>query len=85
MSTTDNEGRVHIDDEEVRGATSTGYMRYVLGIGLVLAIIAMTLIWTTGALTQGDAESAATMTGETEAEQTSDVEEDTDGVRGLGE
>ena len=85
MSTTDNEGRVHIDDEEVRGATSTGYMRYVLGIGLVLAIVAMTLIWTTGALTQDDAESAATMTGETEATSSDDAEEDTDRVRGIGE
>ena len=85
MSTTDSEGRVHIDDEEVRGATSTGYMRYVLGIGLVLAIVAMTLIWVTGALSQGEVEEAATMTGETEAMSSSDADEDTDGVRGLEE
>ena len=90
MSTTDKEGRVHIDDEEVRGATNTGVMRYVLGISLLLAAAAMTIAWVSGALHEGEVETAATMTGEEEATEAntaaaSDVEEDTDGVRGLEE
>ena len=85
MSTTDNKGRVHIDDEEVRGATSTGYMRYVLGIGLLLAIAAMTITWVSGAISQDEAESAATVTGTNEALESSDADEGTDGVVGLEE
>lgn len=34
--------------EEARAGESTGVMRWVLGISLLLAIIALTLIWTTG-------------------------------------
>lgn len=45
MSNTDNEGRVHIDDDEVRGAQTTGHLRWILGIGLAAAIIAMTVVW----------------------------------------
>ena len=45
MSTTDEEGRVHIEDDDARAAHTTGHMRYVLGIGLVLAIIVMSLVW----------------------------------------
>ena len=45
MSTTDDDGRIHIDDEEARGGHTTGHMRYVLGIGLLIAIIAMSAIW----------------------------------------
>lgn len=41
---------VHIETDEARGgATDTG-MRYVLGIGLALAIVALSAIWITGAL-----------------------------------
>ena len=41
---------VHIETDEARaGATDTG-MRYVLGIGLALAIIALSAIWMIGAL-----------------------------------
>lgn len=45
MSTTDEEGRVHIEDDDARGAQTTGHMRYVLGIGLFLAVILMSLVW----------------------------------------
>lgn len=50
MSTTDNKGRTHIEDDEARAATSPGIVRYVLGISLVLAVIAMTIAWVSGAL-----------------------------------
>ncbi len=50
MSTTDDDGRIHIEDDDARGAHTTGVMRYVLGIGLLLAIIAMSMIWIIPAL-----------------------------------
>ncbi|BDI61856.1 hypothetical protein [Qipengyuania nanhaisediminis] len=79
---------VHIEDEEARGAESSGVMRYVLGISVLLAIIAMSVAWMTGALTQGEVESAATVTGTeeaVEAVEANDADEDTDGVVGLEE
>ncbi len=36
---------IHIEDDDARGAHTTGAMRWVLGISLVAAIIAMTLVW----------------------------------------
>ncbi len=50
MSTTDDEGRIHIEDDDARGAHTTGYMRYVLGFGLLLAVVAMSMIWIIPAL-----------------------------------
>ena len=45
MSEIDKDGRVHIEDDEARGASTPGVMRYVLGISLLLAVIAMSVIW----------------------------------------
>lgn len=45
MSSTDNEGRVHIEDDDARAASTPGVLRYVLGISLILAIIAMSVVW----------------------------------------
>lgn len=50
MSNTDNEGRVHIDKEDARGGRTTGRLRWILGIGLVAAIIAMSVVWIIPAL-----------------------------------
>ena len=36
---------IHVDAEEARGASTPGVMRYVLGISLILAIIALSLVW----------------------------------------
>jgi len=41
---------VHIDVDEARGGVTLHVMRYVLGIGLALAILAMSAIWITAAL-----------------------------------
>lgn len=46
----DQKKPIHIDDEDARAAQTTGYMRYVLGIGLLIAIIAMSLAWIIPAL-----------------------------------
>lgn len=49
-----NEGdETHISTDEVRGGETTGVMRWVLLIGLLLAAGAMTIIWVTGAMTTG--------------------------------
>lgn len=44
------DGEIHIEDEEARGAVSNTGMRWVLGIGLTLAVIAMTVVWVVPAL-----------------------------------
>ncbi|WP_185960243.1 hypothetical protein [Erythrobacter insulae] len=41
----DNKDEIHIEDDDARAAHTTGKMRYVLGIGLLIAIIAMTVVW----------------------------------------
>lgn len=46
----DNDGKIHIEDDDARAAVSNTGMRWVLGIGLLLAIIAMTLVWIVPAL-----------------------------------
>jgi hypothetical protein len=42
---------VHLDKEEARSGETSGVVRYVLLISLVLAIVAMAAVWMTGALT----------------------------------
>jgi len=41
---------VHITAEEARGGSTPHVVRYVLAISLVLAILALSLIWITGAV-----------------------------------
>jgi hypothetical protein len=40
---------VHIETDEARGGSTPHIMRYVLGISLVLALAAMSLVWIVGA------------------------------------
>jgi hypothetical protein len=40
----------HITTEEARGGRSNHVVRWVLGISLLLAIVALTIIWVTGAV-----------------------------------
>jgi hypothetical protein len=41
---------VHIETNEARGASTPHIVRYVLMISLVLAILALSAIWMTGAM-----------------------------------
>lgn len=41
---------IQIDEEDASGGRKTGRMRWILGIGLALAVIAMTLVWVIPAL-----------------------------------
>ncbi len=43
-------GEVHVDAPEARAGSTNNTVRYVLLISIVLAILAMTIIWVTGAL-----------------------------------
>jgi hypothetical protein len=41
---------IHIEDDDARAGSTTGYMRYVLAIGMLIAIVAMSLVWIIPAL-----------------------------------
>lgn len=41
---------IHIEDDDATGAVKTGAMRWVLAIGLLLAIAVMSLVWIIPAL-----------------------------------
>ena len=58
---------VHINEEEVSGGSKEGVVRWVLIAGTLLAIILLSVIWISGAATQGDIESEATVSGRMDA------------------
>lgn len=66
--------KTRIDETDAKGGSREGVVRWVLLISLTLAIVAMTVIWVTGALTQDNVESQGTATGRiaAEAEQAED-------------
>jgi hypothetical protein len=43
---------VHIETDEARGGSTPHIVRYVLVISLIMAIIALSLIWITGAVSR---------------------------------
>lgn len=45
---------VHIDTDEARGGSTPNVVRWVLAIGLLLAIVLLSATWITGALSMGD-------------------------------
>lgn len=45
---------VHLSEEEASGGSKDGVVRWVLLIGTLLAIIALSIIWITGAATNTD-------------------------------
>lgn len=68
----------HLDTDEARGGESTGVMRWVLGVSLLLAIVLLSAIWMFGAWTQDDVESQATVSGTQQAME--DNSENTDSI-----
>lgn len=56
-----------IDETDAKGGSNEGVVRWVLLFSLGGAIIALTIIWVTGALTEGPVESEGTSTGRIEA------------------
>lgn len=73
---------IHVDDTEASGGEKTGHMRWVLGIGTFLAIALLSIIWITGALSQGGEESQIIEPAGVEADPVTSEEEgdDTDGI-----
>lgn len=46
----DKDEAIHIEDDDARAAVSNTNLRWVLAIGLFLAIVAMTFVWVIPAL-----------------------------------
>lgn len=61
--------RTRIDETDAKGGSNEGVVRWVLAISLGLAIIALTVIWVTGALTQGPVESQENVARKQEAQR----------------
>lgn len=51
--------QVRIDETKARAGSNSGVLRWILLVSLTLAIVALTAIWVTGALTR-DTETATT-------------------------
>lgn len=58
-----------IDETDAKAATNNGVVRWVLVISLGLAIVALTVIWMTGALSQGRVESQENVARKEEAKR----------------
>lgn len=54
---------VHIETDEARGASTPNIVRWVLAISLFAAIALLSVVWITGAATQGPVESEGTADG----------------------
>ena len=46
----EDDGAIHIEDDDARAAATNTGMRWVLAIGMLLAVIAMSLMWIIPAL-----------------------------------
>ena len=55
-----NNTEVRTDEERVSGGSKEGVVRWVLGFGLLLAIVALSLIWIVPALTDTNEEVEST-------------------------
>ena len=60
---------VHVNEREASGGSKEGVVRWILIVGLLLAIVLLSVIWMTGALTQGDVEEEATVSGEIRSQE----------------
>lgn len=49
----------HIETDEARGGSTPHIVRWILAISLLAAIVLLSIIWITGAATQGEAEGSA--------------------------
>lgn len=58
-----------IDETDAKGGSNEGVVRWVLAISLGLAIVALTVIWMTGALSQGRVESQENVARKEEAQR----------------
>lgn len=66
------DGEIHVETDEARGASANNVVRWVLGIGLLLAIIGMSLAWIIPALSRGGETRNVNYTREVTSEARSD-------------
>ena len=66
---------VHVTETEASGGSKEGVVRWILAGGLILAVILMSIVWIIPAMTQGDVEEEATVSGEIRS-----MEEEGDGT-----
>jgi hypothetical protein len=66
------DGEIHVDTDEARGGSTSGVVRWVLAIGLLLAIIGMSLAWIIPALSRGGETQNVNYTREVTSEARSD-------------
>ena len=78
--THEHNGKVHIDEENVSGGSKEGVVRWVLGIGLLLAVVLLSLIWIIPALSQGEAEGDISSRSGAPSETLEMEGDDTDGI-----
>lgn len=78
----DPDRKTRIDETDAKAGSKEGVVRWVLLFSLGGAIIALTIIWVTGALTQGPVESQWNVQrkAEAEAEQAADDSSSIDGI-----
>jgi hypothetical protein len=79
MHTEGNE--VHVSTEEASGGSREGVVRWVLVLGTLLAILALSAIWIGGALSTDDPDADnANVSAKIAAEQDQDAATDTDSI-----
>ena len=77
----DESRTVHRTSDEARGGSTPNTVRWVLGISLAAAIIALSAIWMFGAASQSDAEDEANVaTRQTEAQAQEQQQDSTDSI-----
>jgi len=70
-------GKVHSETDEARGGSTPHVVRWILVISTLAAIVLLTIVWVTGALSQGDIEEEVTASA---IEQEREDSRDTDTV-----
>ncbi len=65
----DRDGEFHMETDEARGASTEGVVRWVLGIGLLLAIIGMTLAWVIPAINKDNKTKHVSVSGQINAQR----------------
>lgn len=60
---------VHVNTSEARSGSTPHIVRYILAISLLLAIVALSLVWITGALSSAQPEDNGPVTGQATPDQ----------------
>lgn len=75
----DRDGELHAETDEARAGSTPHIVRWILAISLFGAIALLSIIWITGALTQGDAEQSVEVSDRIQ-EMSEDDGSDTDSI-----